>query len=148
MEERSAGGVVVRRGAEALEVALAEQHDRNRRERTVRLPKGHLEPGESDEAAALREVEEETGLRARVLARLTDVTYRYHEREDDRWVDKRVVFFLMAYEGGDPRPADGEMDRVYWTPLEDAAACLAFETERQVVGEALALLESANPPRL
>ena len=148
MEDRSAGGVVVRRGPETLEVVVAEQHDRNLRVRTVRLPKGHPDPDESDEAAALREVEEETGLRARVIARLPDVTYRYHERKKDRWIDKRVVFFLMAHEGGEPRPADGEMDRVYWTPLEDAASKLHFDTERQVVGEALALLESSHPPRL
>ena len=135
-------------GVESLARGVARKGRGDEEPVVVRLPKGHPDPGESDEAAALREVAEETGVRARVVARLPDVTYRYHERKKDRWIDKRVVFFLMSWEGGDPRPVDGEMDRVYWTPLEDAASRLHFDTERQVVGEALALLESSDPPRL
>lgn len=147
-EEVSAGGVVVRRGAAGLEVLVASQRDRNLERETLRLPKGHLEPGETAEAAARREVSEEVGVVARVVAALPDVAYRYVERRDGREVAKRVHFFLMAYEAGRAGPVDGEMTAVHWLPLAEAEARLSFDTERAVVARARALLDSADPPRL
>lgn len=146
--ERSAGGVVVRTRGDGFEVALAEQDDRNRGQRLVRLPKGHLEAGETAEQAAVREVAEETGLRARVVAPLGDTAYRYHEKALGRTVSKVVHVFLMAWEGGAGHPADGEMARVFWVPLGDAARRLAYEGERAMVRRASALLTSGDPPRL
>jgi 8-oxo-dGTP pyrophosphatase MutT (NUDIX family) len=147
-EEVSAGGVVMRRSAAGPEVLVAEQRDRNLEQKTLRLPKGHLEPGETAEAAACREVAEEVGVAARVVAALPDAAYRYVERGNGRTVAKRVHFFLMAYESGAARPVDGEMTAVYWLPLDEAEARLSFETERAVVARARALLDSADPPRL
>jgi 8-oxo-dGTP pyrophosphatase MutT (NUDIX family) len=147
-EETSAGGVVVRRGRAGAEVALAAQRDRNTGAPTVRLPKGHPEPGESLEEAALREVREEVGLGAVVLARLRDVTYHYRDVRRGRLVAKRVHFFLMRHTAGDGAPADGEMEHVFWCPLEAAEARLSFETEREVVAEARAMLDSPDGPRL
>jgi len=147
-EETSAGGLVVRRGPGGLEVALAEQWDRNRDARTVRLPKGHLEAGETSEQAARREVAEETGLHTRVLAPLPEVTYRYFERSLGCHIDKRVRFFLMAWEAGEAQPLDGEMERVRWVALNAAGPQLSFETERSVVAAACALLDSGDPPPL
>ena len=145
-EVLSAGGVVVRTGPGGPEVALAEQIDWNTQERNVRLPKGHLEDGESLEAAALREVEEEVGLRARIVERLSDVRYRFWHHAESRFVPKRVVFFLMTLESGDGHPADGAMETVFWADFETAAARLSFDSERAVVAEARALLASRNPP--
>lgn len=127
---------------------MAEQRDRNLGHETVRLPKGHLEVGETLEEAASREVAEEVGVRARVLAPLSDVAYRYVEQSDGREVAKRVHFFLMAYEDGDARPVDGEMTGVAWRPLAEAERVLTFDSERAVVARARALLDSADPPRL
>jgi 8-oxo-dGTP pyrophosphatase MutT (NUDIX family) len=146
--EVSAGGVVVRRATTGLEVALAEQDDRNTGERTVRLPKGHLDPGESAEEAALREVEEEVGLTARIAAPLGEVAYQYFEESRAVLVSKRVHFFLMSWQSGHGHAADGEMARVYWAPLQDAADRLSYESESGVVERARALLESDHPPAL
>ncbi len=130
--EESAGGVVFRRGA-ALEVVVAEQIDRQTGERTLRLPKGKLEAGETLEAAALREVAEETGLQARILEALDEVRYRYVHRRRRLSIAKRVHFFLMEHQAGEPAPADREMERVFWCPIEEAAARLTFAAEGEVV---------------
>ena len=135
--EYSAGGVVLRRVKRGLEVALAERTDRNTAERSVCLPKGLIDPGESPEEAALREVAEETGLRTRILEALPEVRYHYVSPADGALVAKRVQFFAMAWEGGEPHPADGEMDRVCWCPLEEAPARLAYEGERRTVEQVL-----------
>jgi 8-oxo-dGTP pyrophosphatase MutT (NUDIX family) len=146
--EYSAGGVVLRRVERGLEVVLAERTDRNTSERSVCLPKGLVDPGESPEEAALREVAEETGLRARILEPLPEVRYQY-KSVDGALVAKRVQFFAMAWEAGEPHPADGEMDRVSWCPLEEAPARLRYEGERRAVEHVLrraaALLSSLAP---
>jgi bis(5'-nucleosidyl)-tetraphosphatase len=146
--EVAAGGVVLRRGPAGPEVVLAEQLDRNTRARTVRLPKGKPEPGESLDAAALREVREETGVEADLLGPLHEVRYRYRERRAARWVDKRVHFFLMRHREGALRAADGEFERVFWCALAEAEGRLSFDTERAVVAAARAALEAPGGPRL
>jgi 8-oxo-dGTP pyrophosphatase MutT (NUDIX family) len=147
--EFSAGGVVLRRVMQGLEVALAERTDHRTGERSVCLPKGLVDAGESPEEAALREVTEETGLRARILEGLPEIHYRYTSPADRAFVTKRVRFFAMAWESGEPHPADGEMDRVFWCPLEQAPAKLRYDGERRSVEEVLrraAALSSSLAP--
>ena len=132
--------MVFRRSRGVTEVALGEQRDRLDGGRRVRLPKGKLAPGESPEQAARREVAEETGLRAQVVARLGAVAYRY--REGDAWVAKRVDFFLMELEPeAEAGALDGEFERVLWCPIAAAAERLSFASERGVVERARARLE-------
>ena len=138
--ETSAGGVVIRRGARGIEVALGEQRDRLSGAATVRLPKGKPEPGESLEATALREVSEETGLSARIVEPLEAVHYVY--REGGREVEKTVHFFLMELVDAAVGGTDGELARVFWEPLADAEARLSFETERRALAGARARLEA------
>ncbi len=147
-EETSAGGLVVRRGPAGIEALIAEQLDRNTGRRALRLPKGRMDAGETLEQAALREVEEEVGLRARILAPLGSVSYSFFERRLGRHVPKRVHFFLMAHEEGEARPADGEMDAVMWCSLDEAERRLTFDAERGIVARARTLLESAESPPL
>jgi ADP-ribose pyrophosphatase YjhB (NUDIX family) len=146
--EVSAGGLVARRGAGGTEVLVARQHDRNRGDVTGRLPKGHLDGDETPEQAALREVAEEVGVEARIVASLGEVAYVYREERLGIRIAKTVHFFLMAWERGEARPADGEMQSVAWVPIGEAAAGLTFESERDVVARAQGLLESVHPPRL
>ncbi len=147
-EEVSAGGLVVRRRKGDLEALIAEQRDRNTRRRAVRLPKGRLDRGESLEQAALREVREEVGLEARLVAPLGSVSYVFYERKTRRHIPKRVHFFLMAWVSGDAHPADGEMEAVAWVSLAEAEQRLTFDAERGIVARARALLECSNPPPL
>lgn len=147
-EEVSAGGLVVRRAPNGIEALIAEQLDRNSGRRTVRLPKGKIDPGETIEQAALREVREEVGLSARILAPLGDVSYTFFERRAGRQIAKRVHYFLMACDGGLAHAADGEMAAVFWCGLAEAERRMTFDAERGIVARGRALLESAEPPAL
>lgn len=137
--EVSAGGVVYRRVEAGIEIAIAEQRDRITHRTTTRLPKGKIDPGESAVDAAVREVAEEIGLRARVVDALGSVEYDY--AEDSERVSKEVSFFLMEWVPGEPLELDGEMDRAYWCAIDEAETKLTFETEQRAIGWARARLE-------
>jgi len=138
--ETSAGGVVVRRTPGSVDIAVGEQRDRLTGELTTRLPKGIVEADETPEQAAVREVAEETGLEATLVASLGSVEYAYREREAQ--VSKRVHFFLMEALSDEPGPRDGELQRVYWCPLDAALERLTYDTERRVVQRARKRLEA------
>ncbi|MBW1845357.1 MAG: NUDIX domain-containing protein [Deltaproteobacteria bacterium] len=138
--EVSAGGVVYRRVEGEIEIAIAEQRDRITHRTTTRLPKGKIDPGESAADAAVREVAEEIGLRARVVAALGSVEYDYVE-DSDR-VSKEVHYFLMEWVPGESLELDGEMERTYWCPVDEAEKKLTFETEQRAIAWARAQLEA------
>jgi 8-oxo-dGTP diphosphatase len=125
----AAGGIVWRRDAagvlEALVVHRPQYDDWT-------LPKGKLLPGERDEEAALREVEEETGLRCELGRELPSSTYR-----DRHGRPKVVRYWAMRPVAGDFRPHD-EVDEVRWLPLAGAAQALTHERDRAVL-DALAV---------
>ncbi len=131
--EVSAGGVVYRRVGEAIEVALAARRTR-RGELAWGLPKGEIEPDETAEQAAVREVREETGLEAEIDASLGDIRY-FYVWEGVR-IRKTVRFFLMRATGGDVSLHDNEMEDVRWFPLPDAIRRAAYRGEREVLERA------------
>jgi ADP-ribose pyrophosphatase YjhB (NUDIX family) len=140
VNELSAGGLVVDRAAQRPQAALIARHDR--RGRLVwSLPKGHVEEGESVEEAAVREVEEETGIRGRLLAPLGAIDFWFVA--DDRRVHKTVHHFLLEAEDGALSDADIEVVEVAWVPLEDVAARLGYSDERRLAERAVELLDSA-----
>ena len=106
------------------------------REEILALPKGHPEPGESMQDAALREVREETGLETEPLEKLGDIRYWY-ARDGER-VLKVVSFFLLGYRSGSVRDHDHEVEEALWIPLDEAGAKLAYEGEREMAAAALA----------
>jgi 8-oxo-dGTP pyrophosphatase MutT (NUDIX family) len=138
--ETCAGGVVFRRRGDRIEVALAEQRDRLTGSNNTRLAKGHVEPGETPEETAVREVREEIGVAAKIVAPLGSVNYTYVE--GGIAVAKEVHFFLMELASGERSERDGEMARTYWCPIEQAAARLTFDTERGVAERARSALGS------
>lgn len=135
--EVSAGGVVYRRTDDGVEMALAARRTR-RGELVWGLAKGAIEPDESDEEAAVREVREETGLEAEVESDLGDIRY-FYVWEGVR-VRKRVHFFLMRATGGDVSDHDSEMEEVRWFPMRIARRRAAYRGEREVIERATAHL--------
>ncbi len=106
------------------------------------LPKGRIDPGESGEATALREVEEETGAHGRSLGKLGDVRYWFNWQGER--IFKVVSFFLVRYEGGRlgevPDAFRHEVADVRWLPLDEAPRLLAYRGEREMAEKALAVL--------
>lgn len=131
--ETSAGGVVYRRRRGRVQVLLAARRTRHG-DLVWGLPKGEVEPEETPEQAALREVREETGISAAIEAPLGDIRYVYVW--DGVRVRKRVHFFLMRARGGRLSDHDEEMEDVRWFPLEHAVAAAAYKGEREVLERA------------
>jgi 8-oxo-dGTP pyrophosphatase MutT (NUDIX family) len=133
--EFSAGGVVVR----DHEVAVIVPHKLSQEgRRTLALPKGHPDEGESMEEAATREVREETGLEAELVEKLGDVEYWYQRK--GRRILKKVTFYLFEYRSGSVEDHDDEIEEARWMPLEQAAHELSFPGEREMVDRALSRL--------
>lgn len=125
---RSAGGLVVE-GSRILLISTQEG-------RRWQLPKGHIEKGETSEQAALREVQEETGVTGRVVAPLPGVEYWFVEKGSRR-VHKRVDYFLLSYVSGDAADFDvQEVSGAEWFSWDEGIAKLSFENERKVVLQA------------
>ncbi len=132
-KEVSAGGVVYRRDGRAIEILLAARRTR-KGELAWGLAKGGIEPDESHEEAAAREVLEETGIEAEIEESLGDTRYFYVW--DDVRVRKVVHFFLMRAVGGDLAARDDEMEDVRWFPLARALKRAAYKGEREVLQRA------------
>ena len=132
LEERSAGGVVVKDGEVLVVVPTRRAADGTR---VLALPKGHLDGNETDEQAAAREVREEGGVDAELVDSLGDV--RYHYRREGRLISKRVRFFLFRFRSGSTADHDHEIEEAYWLPLERAAGELTYAGEREMVRRAM-----------
>ncbi len=160
--EISAGGVVLRQISGIWHVALIEPQKespepapkpakttRKRSRAVLTLPKGLVNPGEKPQAAAVREVREETGLVAELVIKLSDSKYVYVRTwGDGKRVFKIVSFYLMRYVSGeiDHLASDMriEVKQALWVPLTDASKQLAYSNERKVLRQAQDYLET-NP---
>ncbi|HEX5265878.1 MAG TPA: NUDIX hydrolase [Acidimicrobiales bacterium] len=102
------------------------------------LPKGKRDPGEDDETCALREVEEETGLRCRLGAELASTSY-----VDRKGRPKAVRYWAMTPDSG-VVAADNEVDEVRWVGIEEAQALLSYPRDRHVLASLLASVAEAG----
>ncbi len=128
----SFGGVVFRKTRSAVRIALI-----SRAGRTVWcLPKGHIQKRETAERAALREVEEETGLTAEIVRKLGDISYWFVPEQQKSRVFKKVSFFLMRHTGGNTKDHDFEVDEARWFPVDAALKKMSYPAERLLVQKA------------
>jgi 8-oxo-dGTP pyrophosphatase MutT (NUDIX family) len=102
------------------------------------LPKGHVEPGETTEQAAAREVAEETGISGSVIAPLGTIDFWFVA--DGARIHKTVHHFVLIATGGELSDADVEVHEVAWVPLADIPDRLFYPDERALVEKIPALL--------
>jgi 8-oxo-dGTP pyrophosphatase MutT (NUDIX family) len=122
---RAAGGVVLRRGPGGiLETVLVHRP----RYDDWTLPKGKLFEGETEEAAAVREVEEETGLRCKLGPEVGTTSYR-----DSLGRRKSARYWEMTPIDGELAPTN-EVDEARWVPLDDAVDMLTYGRDRELLG--------------
>jgi 8-oxo-dGTP pyrophosphatase MutT (NUDIX family) len=161
VREISAGGVVVRHASEGWQLAVIEPRKepaadmpgstkkKTSQKMLLALPKGLVDPGEKPEETAVREVIEETGLRAIPVTKLGDTKYTYVRTWGGKErVFKIVSFYLFRHESGEIDEIAPEMrievKRALWIPLEDAPRKLAYRGEKDMVRRAQAFL-AAHP---
>ena len=154
--EISAGGVVLHKISEVWHVALIEPQKEDTEptegagtpsRAVLTLPKGLVDAGEKPEAAALREVQEETGITAQVVTRLGDSKYVYTRSWGDRQrVFKIVSFYLMRYVSGEIDHLAEEMrvevKRAHWVPAGEASRLMAYSGERRLLQQAQEYLQA------
>ncbi len=127
--EKSCGALVVRREEDHYYILMIRHKAKGNRS----FPKGHVEPGESEYATAMREVMEETSSRIAIVSDFRS-TVQYSPAPG---VMKEVVYFLAFTTNADIHPREGEIAEVEWIPLEEAEDCLAHENDRMVFRAAM-----------
>jgi 8-oxo-dGTP diphosphatase len=128
-QEFSAGGIVYKKEHGKLFILLA-QHSYHH---GWVFPKGLIGDniaGEGKEETAIREVEEETGAKAKIIKALEPATFWYVFEGEKR--KKTVYYYIMEYLGGDITQHDFEMENVEWLPEEDVEKRLTYKTDKKV----------------
>ena len=125
---QAAGGLVVRRHHGALEIAVVHRPVHQ----DWSFPKGKLEEGETFELAALREVQEETGMACRLLRFIGHTEYA-----DRKGRPKAVAYWVMVAQSGSfvPNP---EVDEMRWVTLDGASRLLSYPRDRELAAVVMA----------
>lgn len=139
----SAGGVLVRRGGAGWEVALT-LRDQGK---VWCLPKGLVEPGESHEQTAAREIREETGYEAELLGPVDTIEYWFFWKPEETRYHKTVHFFLARATAGSAEDHDQEVEAVQWFSPDEAGQRLSHKNEVSVLLGAVELLAGWSPER-
>src|SRR6476620_446323 len=155
VREFSAGALVLRYMQKQWWVAVIEpgrEGEPEDRKNVVALPKGNVDAGEKPAETALREVHEETGLKATLVAKLGDIQYVYVRKwAGNEKAFKIVSFYLTKYKTGHidelTEKMRHEVRRAYWIPLPEAPAKLSYNGERQMAEKALEYVQT-NPDKL
>jgi 8-oxo-dGTP pyrophosphatase MutT (NUDIX family) len=136
----SAGGVAVRRVGGTVEVAIIRPRGTDR----WQLPKGIVDPGESPEVTARREVREEAGVDGDVVAPIEEIQYWYVGTDRDGVrvrFHKSVHFFLIVFRGGDVGDHDHEVAEARWVTPPEASQLLAFKNEKAIAEKAARMID-------
>jgi 8-oxo-dGTP pyrophosphatase MutT (NUDIX family) len=142
-EYASAGGVVVDATGESVLTLLRPKRLGLGGQPEVRLPKGHIEPGERRLQTALREVQEESGLS--VLAVLADLGHQIVEFDWKRhhYIRDESCFLMMLRPGSPPGVAEKQFETL-WLPWQEALLRVTYEAERAWIRRAQAAWAEQN----
>jgi 8-oxo-dGTP pyrophosphatase MutT (NUDIX family) len=134
MDQVSAGGVAFRWRDSEPELAIVSVKPKMR----WQLPKGIVDPGETPELTAVREVREEAGIETELLSLIETIEYWYRATRYGKPVryHKFVHFYLLQYRSGDVSDHDHEIAEARWVSFDEAIEMLAFESERRAVEKA------------
>jgi len=135
----SAGGIVIKQNEDGPRI-LVTQHSKHK---GWDFPKGHREIYESEEQTALREVEEETGVKAEIIERVGETKYFYYEEgpssakasEGKEKVLKTVAFYLMKYVSQGKATTAFEVSGTKWLPPEKVEDQLTFKDTKELWGK-------------
>jgi 8-oxo-dGTP pyrophosphatase MutT (NUDIX family) len=135
-DELSSGGVVYRKSGDCIEVLIAKDGGYHK----WVLPKGQVDKGETLEQAALREVREEVGVTARLIAPLGEPEKYIYTSRGMR-VFKSVHYFLMEYVSGSEADHDHEMEDVRWVEIDQAIEMMGYQGAKTMLTRAKNLLK-------
>ena len=141
-DQVSAGGVAFRRDNKKNMLAIVSVKPSLR----WQLPKGIVDPGETPEVTALREVREEAGVETELLELIETIEYWYQRVQYGKHIryHKFVHFYLLLYITGDVKKHDREIAEARWVDFDEALEMLAFKSERGVVEKAQAMIWSKD----
>lgn len=131
-EQHSAGGVVYKRDRHRARICLVSKKGG----RVWALPKGRLDPGETPDQTAKREVLEETGHRAGISCLIDEIHYYFFLNENQTYYHKTVTFYLMPLEEENVQEKDGEADEVAWFEFPEALRRLSYLNEKKILKKA------------
>lgn len=134
--EISAGGLVIQKhGGNVLWLVVKEKSSKDFPGDRYQFPKGKIEDGETSEQTAVREVFEETGIKAKIIDKIDTVKFVYQFRGEK--IFKIVVYFLMEFVSGDIVPQSGEIEKVLWLPTDEAEKILTISSGKSLLGKAV-----------
>ena len=134
VDEVSAGGLVIdSTGTKGLLIGRRDLKDQSRERLLWSLPKGHIEEGETPEQAAIREVQEETGIESEIARELGVIDFWF--MAGGNRIHKTVHHYLFKETGGQLAPQITEVDDVGWFPLEEIIELLAYPDEKKLIAK-------------
>jgi 8-oxo-dGTP pyrophosphatase MutT (NUDIX family) len=131
--------VIDRSKTKGLLIGRIDVRDKSREKLLWSLPKGHIEEGESPEAAAIREVKEETGIESEISKSLGVIDFWF--MAGGKRIHKTVHHFVFNETGGKIAPQVSEVDDVRWFPLEEIVDRLAYPDEKKLIARSKELLK-------
>jgi mutator protein MutT len=134
VDEVSAGGLVINStGTKGLLIGRRDLKDATRERLLWSLPKGHIEEGETPEQAAVREVQEETGIESVIARELGVIDFWF--MAGGKRIHKTVHHYLFKEVGGQLAPQITEVDDVGWFPLIEIVGMLAYPDEKKLIAK-------------
>jgi len=141
-QEISAGGIVYKRVKSLLWLVC--QHSQHKGWVFPKGLVGDIKKGEAMEEAALREVEEEGGVKAKIVAKLAKPV-EYFYKFQGQLIKKTVYYYLMEYIGGDPKNHDWEISEAKFIPEDEVKKILTYQSDKEAFEEALKELKKLKP---